>query len=170
MQVLRFLDKHAEKLLAVWLYCYIVLVIFFEVLRRYSISFSSLWGEETARYAFIYMAWLGASIAVKERLHIRIGLLSDHLGSRGQNAIMIFSGICGLFFSAFAVWYSMAPFLTSLEFGSVTQGLRISQAWFLFSVPLGFTLIFVRFLQNLVEDVHQFRMGLPPIVPTKLFA
>jgi C4-dicarboxylate transporter DctQ subunit len=30
-------------------------------------SYSSIWGEEIVRYSFIYLAWIGAAAAVKER-------------------------------------------------------------------------------------------------------
>jgi TRAP-type C4-dicarboxylate transport system permease small subunit len=37
-----------------------------------SFSYSSIWGEEIVRYSFIYLAWIGAASAVRERAHIRI--------------------------------------------------------------------------------------------------
>jgi len=34
----------------------IVVTIAMEVIRRFVLSYSSIWGEEIARYAFIYLA------------------------------------------------------------------------------------------------------------------
>ena len=39
----------------------IVVTIAMEVIRRFVLSYSSIWGEEIARYAFIYLAWIGAA-------------------------------------------------------------------------------------------------------------
>ena len=54
------------------LYSHIVAIVFTEVIRRFIFSYSSIWAEETARYAFIYLVWLGASAAIGDRSHIRM--------------------------------------------------------------------------------------------------
>lgn len=169
MRVLRFIDRHGEKILALWLYLFIVVVIFNEVLRRFVLSYSSLWGEETARYSFIYMVWIGASMAVKERLHIRISILVERFNDRVQNLFSMLTALLGIAMSVIALRYSMEPFLLSIKYQSVTDGLRIVQAWYLFAVPFGFTLIMLRFLQMLVEDTKRFARNMPPKRPEKLF-
>lgn len=169
MRLIRFLDAHGEKILALWLYLFIVVVIFSEVLRRFVLSYSSLWGEETARYSFIYMVWIGAALAVKDRQHIRITILVDVLGNRAQNALSILAAVLGIGFAVIALRYSIEPFLTSIKYQSVTDGLRIVQAWYLFAVPFGFSLILLRFVQMLVEDLKLFIQGAPPASSSKLY-
>ena len=44
-------------------YCTVVFVIVNEVVRRFVFQYSSLWGEEVARYAFIYLGWVGAVVS-----------------------------------------------------------------------------------------------------------
>jgi TRAP-type C4-dicarboxylate transport system permease small subunit len=58
------IDRNGERYLMLVLYCFIVFVIVNEVVRRFVLDFSSLWGEEAARIAFIYLGWIGASYAV----------------------------------------------------------------------------------------------------------
>ncbi len=169
MKFIRYLDKNAEKFLALWLYLFIVVVIFNEVIRRFVLEFSSLWGEETARYSFIYMVWIGAAMAVKDRLHIRITLVIDHLTYRLQNLFSIMASLLGMILAIIALRYSMEPFLLSIKYQSVTDGLRIVQAWYLFAVPFGFALIMVRFSQTLIEDTKRMISGAPPAVREKLF-
>jgi len=68
MQFKKFLkkiDENGERYLLLPLYAMIVSTIFVEVLRRSLLSYSSIWAEEIARYAFIYIAWIGASAAIK---------------------------------------------------------------------------------------------------------
>jgi hypothetical protein len=45
----------------------LVVTMFVEVVRREAFSYSSIWGEEIVRYSFIYLAWIGAASAVRER-------------------------------------------------------------------------------------------------------
>ncbi len=68
--VLREIDKNGERYLLLPLYAMIVVTIFVEVFRRFVLSYSSIWAEEVARYAFIYVSWIGASAAIRERAHI----------------------------------------------------------------------------------------------------
>ena len=74
----RFLDQHGERSLLLIFYSMIVVTIAMEVIRRFVLSYSSIWGEEIARYAFIYLAWIGAAAAVKDRAHIRIDVLMHY--------------------------------------------------------------------------------------------
>lgn len=169
MRLLKLIDNYADKILALWFYLFIVFVIFLEVVRRFVFEFSSLWGEETARYAFIYMAWIGASIAVKERLHIRIGLIVDRFSDKVRNLFNIIYGFLGIFLAIIAIKYSIEPVLQSIKYQSVTDGLQIVQAWFLASVPFGFLLVLLRLSQNLREDFERFIKNEPPDKPKKLF-
>src|SRR3546814_18317575 len=77
------LERDDERWLLLVLYTFIVCVIFIEVLRRFVLLYSSVWGEETARYTFIYLVWIGAASAVRERAHIRIDVLTHYLPPRG---------------------------------------------------------------------------------------
>ena len=49
--VLKRLDADAERYLMLVFYCTVVFVIVNEVVRRFVFQYSSLWGEEVARYA-----------------------------------------------------------------------------------------------------------------------
>jgi len=59
---LRTLDANAERWMLLGFYGMIVATIVVEVVRRFVLSYSSIWGEEIARYAFIYLAWVGVSL------------------------------------------------------------------------------------------------------------
>jgi C4-dicarboxylate transporter, DctQ subunit len=156
---LRAIDENGERWLLLVFYCTIVAAIAVEVLRRFLLSYSSLWGEEVARYAFIYLAWVGASAAIHERAHIRIDLLVQSAPPRLKAALNIFADLCTLLLALICLYWSIVPVLTSLEFGSVTHGLRISLAWFLVAVPLGFLLMVFRLCQNLRRDVGDLVAG-----------
>lgn len=150
---LRALDQNAENWLLLVFYCTIVGSIAVEVLRRFGLAYSSVWGEEVARYAFIYLAWVGASAAVRERAHIRIDVLIEFVPQRVKAALYILADIATLILAVICVYWSLQPVITSIEFGSVTHGLRVSNAWFLMAVPLGFGLMIFRLFQSLKRDV-----------------
>ena len=59
--------------------------------------------------------------------------------------------------------------MTSVEYGSVTHGLRISQAWFFAAVPLGFAMILFRIVQSMRRDLSDLRQGRPVFEGRRLF-
>mgnify|MGYP003327979145 FL=1 len=99
----------------------IVVTIAMEVIRRFVLSYSSIWGEEIARYAFIYLAWIGAAAAVKDRAHIRIDVLMHYLSNRSRTVLYLLGDLLTMVLALDALYWSMHPIFTSLEFGSVTH-------------------------------------------------
>jgi TRAP-type C4-dicarboxylate transport system permease small subunit len=163
------LDANGERWLLLPLYALIVITIFVEVFRRFVLSYSSIWAEEIARYAFIYVSWIGASAAIKERAHIRIDVILPFINERTRAVLMIFGDLVTILLAVVAFWWSMETVLTSIKFGSVTHGLRISLAWFLAAVPLGFAMMFFRLIQSIVRDIRAVRSGQPIYRGKKLF-
>ena len=51
----------------------------------------------------------------------------------------------------------------------MTEGLRVTRAWFLVAVPFGFTLVVVRTLQSMARDIGDLRSGRPPYRGERLF-
>ncbi len=159
--VLKKIDEDGERWLLLIFYTTIVATITVEVVRRFGMSYSSIWGEEVARYAFIFLAWVGASAGVKRRAHIRIDILLHYLPYRGKAAIYLFGDIATLILAVIVLFLSIEPVLTSIKFGSVTHGLRISQAWFFAAVPFGFAMLTFRVIQSIYRDVNDLINGRP---------
>ncbi len=163
------IDRSAERWLLLTFYALIILTIAIEVFRRFVMNYSSSWGEEVARYAFIYLAWLAAAAAVRDRAHIRIDVLVNLGGPKMKRLAWWLADIATLVLAVWALWLSIGPILTSINFGSTTPGLRVSQAFFLAAVPLGFTLVVLRVVQSMLADVRRMRRGEPVFDGQKLF-
>ena len=140
-----------------------------EVVRREVFAYSSIWGEEIVRYAFIYLAWIGAASAVRERAHIRIDVLFNYVGPRTKALLYIFGDLVMLAIAVIAVWWSLETVAVSWKFGSVSHGLRMSMVWFLAAVPIGFSLMVFRLVQSLIRDIADLRAGRPVHEGSRLF-
>lgn len=168
-ELLRALDRNAERWALLLFYVMLVATMFIEVLRRELLSFSSIWGEEIVRYSFIYLAWIGAAAAVKERGHIRIDVIMQYVGPRVKALLYIFGDLVMGVIAIIAFYWSLEAVLVSAKFGSVTHGLRISQVWFLSAVPIGFALVIFRLVQSFIRDIKDLRDGRPVYEGDKLF-
>jgi len=169
MGILRRIDRDAELWLLLVFYVMLVATMAVEVLRRELFSYSSIWGEEIVRYSFIYLAWIGAAVAVKERAHIRIDVLMHYVGPRPKALLYIFGDLVMFIVALVALYWSFETVLVSAKFGSVTDGLRISKVWFLMAVPVGFTLMIWRLLQSFVRDFRSLKDGTPVFQGNKMF-
>ncbi|MGC3940823.1 TRAP transporter small permease [Roseobacter sp. EG26] len=169
MKFFRRIDRDAERWLLLVFYVMLVITMAIEVLRREIFSYSSIWGEEIVRYSFIYLAWIGAAAAVKERAHIRIDVLMHYLGPRPKALLYIFGDLVMFAVAIVALYYSYETVHVSAKFGSVTDGLRISKVWFLMAVPVGFALMIWRLLQSFARDFKSLKDGTAVFEGDKLF-
>lgn len=169
MYILRQIDQNAERWLLLTFYTMLVATMAIEVLRREVFSYSSIWGEEMVRYSFIYLAWIGAAAAIKERAHIRIDVIMHYLPPRPKALLYIFGDIVMFLVALVALYTSLETVHVSANFGSVTEGLRVSKVWFLMAVPLGFALVIWRLLQSFLRDVRSLRDGTPVYQGDTLF-
>lgn len=167
--VLTGLNKNAERWALLVFYVMLVGTMFIEVIRRELFAYSSIWGEEIVRYSFIYLAWIGAAAAVRERGHIRIDVVMQYAGRRVKALLYMFGDVVMMIVALIALYWSFESVHVSWKFGSVTHGLRISQVWFLAAVPLGFALMMVRLIQSFLRDLSDFRTGRPVYEGDRLF-
>lgn len=167
--MLKALDKNAERWALLVFYTLLVVTMAVEVIRREVFAYSSIWGEEIVRYSFIYLAWIGASAAVRDRGHIRIDVIFNYVSPRMKSLLYIFGDLVMLAIAILAFYWSFETVAVSWKFGSVSHGLRVSMVWFLMAVPLGFGLMMLRLVQSLIRDVADLRSGRPVYEGERLF-
>ncbi len=168
-QLIKQLDQNGERWLLLVFYSFIVVVVFVEVMRRFVIQYSSVWGEETARYAFIYLVWIGAAAAIKDRAHIRIDILFKFLPGKTDSWFYLLGDLLTFAFAVCALYLSLGSMSTVIRFDALTHGLRVNQAWFLFAVPFGFSVILIRLIQSIRRDISDIRAGRDVFTGKKLF-
>ena len=169
MSIYRAIDRNGERWLLLVFYVMLVGTMFIEVVRREVFAYSSIWGEEIVRYSFIYLAWIGAAAAVKERGHIRIDVIMAYVPPRIKAVLYLFGDLVMMAVAVVALYWSWEAVHVSWKFGSVTHGLRISQVFFLFAVPFGFALVILRLVQSILRDLADLRAGRPVYEGDKLF-
>jgi C4-dicarboxylate transporter DctQ subunit len=162
-------DHNIEAWALLVFYTMLVITMAVEVLRREIFAYSSIWGEEIVRYSFIYLAWIGASAAVRERAHIRIDVLFNFCPVKVKAALYILGDLVMLSVAVIALVWSMDSVMTAIKFGSVTHGLRVPFALFLFAVPLGFSLMTYRLVQSIKFDLECWKEGREPFEGGQLF-
>ncbi len=158
-RALQALNRDAERWAMLVFYTFCCVVIVQEVVRRFVFNFSSAWGEEAARYAFIYLGWIGAAYAVRERAHIRFDIVISRVGPRAKAVLFIFAELATIAFAFIALYWSLHTVRQLLEFGGTTPVLRVNKVWFEAAVPIGFALVVLRSAQGIARDMADLRAG-----------
>ena len=169
MKILKQIDENLEKWLVIIFYLMVFTTILMEVIQRFVLSFSTSWGEEIARYSFIYLVWIAAAYCVKERVHLRIDFILKLFPNKGQNYVFLFGEIVTLIVAGMSVYLSMHSVLLSIEYHSITDGLGLVKAIFLFAVPFGLGIMVVRIIQNMIKDINNIIHNNPPYEGKSIF-
>ena len=167
--LLAHLDRNLERWALLVFYSMLVITMAIEVLRREVFAYSSVWGEEIVRYAFIYLVWIGAAAAVRERAHIRIDVIFEACSMRVKALLYLFGDLVMLAVACFALYWSWESVMVSVKFNSVSHGLRVPMVWFLSAVPIGFCLLLYRLLLSIRRDLSDLRNNRPVYEGERLF-
>ena len=151
------IDQNAEKYMLLVFYNIIIITVGMEVFRRFILGYSSAYGEELARYSFIYLVWIGASLAVKDRHHIRIDIIYQHLSEKGRKYLDIIAHGATLGFAVLAFYSSLHPLTNAIHYNVLSEGIQFNKGVFLLAIPLGFGLLSYRVLQVMTQDIKLLR-------------
>jgi TRAP-type transport system small permease protein len=116
----------------------LVVVVFGEVVSRYMLNRSLIFADELARYLFIWAAFLGASLALRQGQHIGLEL-RVHQRSR---SLKLFAHVCsGAFLLVFLVT-SLALLPDTWDQHATT--LEIRMFWVFLALPVSAALMLLQ--------------------------
>ncbi|MBW4710494.1 TRAP transporter small permease [Roseobacter sp. YSTF-M11] len=141
------LDRYFEEVLCTLFLCVVVGSVLMQVILRFVFHTAAAWAEETAVYGMIFAVYLGATMATRDRAHIRITLLISRLPRRLQVGCVVLADMLWLGFVIFMIVQTTT--YTQLLFNVTyqTPGLGIEQRWVQMFIPMLFALMVLRILQ-----------------------
>lgn len=159
MKVIRWLDKYLEEVLSVILLACMTLVIAYQIVMRL-IGKPATWSEESARYMFAWLIYISSAYAVKKRSHIKVEIVSLIVGKKGNLIIDLISDAAFLFFSLVMMRYGW-PYVTKMAFiyQQKSPSLEINMAIPYYSFVIGFTLMAIRLVQDMIARVKEYKAG-----------
>jgi TRAP-type C4-dicarboxylate transport system permease small subunit len=95
-----------DKVLAavsIGLFVVLLVVVCWQVLSRQVLQTPAAWTEETARYLFVILALLSASLVFSERGHIAVEILVARFPARVQKAIAVLVELIVIFFALYVL-------------------------------------------------------------------
>lgn len=151
--LIRFLDKHLEEIFISLAMGYFVTVTVLQIIFRFILKMPASWTEETAKYAFIWMTFVGSSLGAKIRSHIRVDMFEN--GLKGT-ARLIVNWLNQIIFLAFAVIMTVVGIgmcISLLSRPQLSPALKIPMQWIYAALPVGMGLMCVRIAVNLFLQI-----------------
>jgi TRAP-type C4-dicarboxylate transport system permease small subunit len=116
-----------------------LILVVAQVVFRYFLQMAVPWTEEAARWFYAWQVFLGSSIAMRERLHLRLTLFVDRFSGKPRALLESLAAALSLVFFGGIVWGSLVMIraVSAVEAGSF----RISMSYLYLSIPVGLTAI-----------------------------
>lgn len=145
--------NHLEEYLLVSSLVLNVLIVFIQVVMRTVFRNSLTWSEELSRYLFIWQIWLGTSIALKYREHIRVTLALNYIRSeRAKAGLRLVAEVIWFLFCAYMIFNGTELLLSMMGRNALSSGLRVPLVAVYAAFPVSSALVCIRLLGVLRED------------------
>ena len=148
----RWLD-HVESTLSGLMLAVGLGIVMLEIVGRSVFGTSFIWSEEVSRYLLIWMTYFGVAAAVRQESHIRVLILLGRLPAPARRLADSLICLVCIALAAFVAWYGVRLVEDSRSFSlmSADSNLPIPIWVFQSIVPIGFTLVMIRFAQRLAR-------------------
>ena len=134
-----------------------IAVTFAQVIFRYVLRSPLPWSEELARYCFVWIVFLGATLGLERGVHIGVDILTILLPGRVQRWLAAINEVLILAFVLLIILASISVVdANRLQF-SPALGLQMAKVYL--AIPLGMAVMALLLLGKMVEA---FRRGPAP--------
>jgi TRAP-type C4-dicarboxylate transport system permease small subunit len=131
----------------------ITAVVFLQVISRYVFNYPFDWPEEMARYLFVWVALLGAALALQRGAHFSIDALVKRFPAKWRLVVpLLIHTTLGIF----TLVVSVKGFQLALRVREqLSPGMEISMAYAYLSVPVSFAIMFKYILWEIYSLVKK---------------
>lgn len=154
-KILQKYDKFEEYLLIGTL-VFNVLLIFSQILMRTIFNYSLSWTEELSRYIFIWQTWLGTSIALKYKQHIRVEILINFLKKiKNKKILEVLVNFIWISFSAFLLYAGILLCKSMITRNVLSSGMRIPLVFIYSCLPISSLIVLIRLINDTINLIKR---------------
>jgi TRAP-type C4-dicarboxylate transport system permease small subunit len=110
-------------------------------------SYTLTWGEELARFSFVWFVFFGAVVAARLSAHNRVTFQFKKFPKKVQNYIEAFADLIWLSFNFVMIYKSIWLIKSMMQFTYVSPTLGWSMAYVYMIFPIAFTAMSIRIIQ-----------------------
>ena len=145
-------QENPIELFGSFLCAVLTVVVFLQVLFRYALHFPLDWAEELAMVIFQWVAFIGAGIAVRHRLHFHLDLITRRFSERWQKATDIMASVSVLIV-AYILIHVGIMMMDMVKFITLPV-MHFSKAYVYLAMPVGGALMILFQIPILVHQIR----------------
>lgn len=126
-------------------------LIFWQVFARFVVGKPLFFSDEIARFAMIWLTFIGAGYAYRKGTLISVDILLEYAGKRFACALRVMVVLCSALFAFIIVKYGFD--LVGRVANQTAPSTRVSMMWPYMAVPLGGIVILVNSLALLIDEI-----------------
>lgn len=137
------------------------LLYFVNVLIRYfssELATELAWIDEATLFGLAWLVFVGLGLALERRRHIAMTVLIDRMQGRVASLLQIAINLTGLVFCLIFTKFSFDLALFIYNSGQISPTLGTTMLWLYAPLPVGFTLLSLRYLLELTGVQSRFRI------------
>jgi TRAP-type C4-dicarboxylate transport system permease small subunit len=144
--------ENFEKYFCAFIMSVMVICLGAQVFFRFVLDAALTWSEEMSRFAFVWVIYLGASMAAMERSHIRVTVPQLLLPSQYRHYATMFADFIWLVFNLFFAYQGALQVKHMLSFTFTSPAMQWNTAFVYAIIPIGFLLMSFRIVQGYWRD------------------
>ena len=134
------------------------------LVREFAASYASrfAWIDEACLFALAWMVFLGLGLALERGRHISMTSVLQRLAPRLRRGTKLLIDLTGLVFSLYVAHTCYDVTLLVLKSGQVSPTLNLTMSWLYGPMPVGFVLLGLRYLLELVGATDRQALAVEP--------
>jgi TRAP-type C4-dicarboxylate transport system permease small subunit len=133
-------------------------IVFVNVFCRFVLQFSLSWADELAQVLMVWLTFLGAGVAMRDRLHYAFDYLVRSLPWRWQRRVVILGYLLSIAMTLALIYWSAKVSLLITDWVMPATGMP--RSWVYAACPVGCTFLLIYQIRNLLADARA--PALPP--------
>ncbi len=154
--IFKWLDINFEPVCMAVLFYAITLLVTLQVILRFVFSTGFSWGEEVARFLFVWLMYFSIAYATRNQRHIRVAFLVQRFGEKGHKIFLILGDIIFLIFSVFIFLSAIKVCQSVFKYQDMAVTINVSLNIVYAAGVVGFFLILIRLVQSIIWKIRHF--------------
>lgn len=144
-----------EEYILMLLFPVMVIVVFVATMLRYLTDFPLPWSAEVARYVMVWLAYIGASLAIKKNAHLGVEIVVSLLPAELQKFFGYLRTALIILFNILVIYFTFQIIENQIATGQLSPALRIPIYWAYIAIPIGAALMIIRSIQAVLVPVKE---------------
>ena len=156
-KIMSWLDINFEPMMMALLFYAITLLVSLQVVLRFVFSSGFSWGEELARFMFVWLMYFSIAYATRNQRHIRVSFLINIFSEKIQKGFMILTDLIFLCFATLIFISAVKVCQSIFKFQDMAVTLNVSLNIVYGAGAIGLALIIIRLIQTIVYKIRKFK-------------